>query len=89
MTRVPTPSAEVAHVAVPAASAFEEQPEIATPPLVKATVPVGVPKPPVTFAVKVTLVFWTDGLSEEASETAAVCLGTFTVCESVLDVLVA
>ena len=81
----PTLSPALLHVAVllfvaPAGSATALQPEIALPPSVKATLPVGAA--PTTVAVKVTLLPTTDGFAELANAAALVTL--FTICESAL-----
>ena len=81
----PTLSPALLHVAVllfaaPAGNATALQPEIALPPSVNATLPVGAV--PVTVAVKVTLLPTTDGLAELANAAALVAL--FTVCVSAL-----
>jgi hypothetical protein len=55
IARVPLASAEVAQTAEPAARATLPQPLIVTPSERKLIVPVGVPKLPVTVAVKLTL----------------------------------
>ena len=85
MLWLPTLSPALLHVAVllfaaPAGSATALQPEIALPPSVNATLPVGAV--PVTVAVKVTLLPTTDGFAELANTAALVAL--FTVCASAL-----
>src|SRR5690348_305055 len=71
---------------VPAVSAFVPQPEIPTPSLVKATVPVEGTLPPevfVTVAVKVTDESTVDGLPED--ETATLVASSFTDNEYAAD----
>ena len=85
MLWLPTARLELLHVAVlelavPAGSATALQPEIAPPPSVNATLPVGAI--PVTVTVNVTLVPTTDGLA--ALATAAVLVALLTVCVSEL-----
>ena len=66
--------------ALPAGNATALQPEIALPPSVKATLPVGAV--PVTVAVKVTLLPITDGLTELARVVPLVAL--LTACTNVV-----
>ena len=85
MLWLPTARLALLHVAVlelaaPAGSATALQAEIALPPSVNATLPIGAI--PVTVAVNVTLVPTTDGLAELA--TAAVLVTLLTVCVSEL-----
>ena len=79
MLWLPTVSAAVAQVALPALTACAVQPAMALPLLVNPTVPLGAL--PVTVAVNVTLVPSVDGLSELASVVLLAAL--LTVCVSV------
>jgi hypothetical protein len=82
MLCVPTPSADVAHVAVRALplplNVAAEQPEIDAPPSMKLTLPPGTL--PLTVAVNVTEAPCADGVSEVA--TAVVLPALLTVCDS-------
>ena len=85
MLWVPTLRPALLHVAVllfaaPAGSATAPQPEIALPPSVKATLPVGAV--PVTVAVKVTLLPTIDGFAELARVVPLVAL--LTACTNVV-----
>ena len=82
MLCVPTVRLLVVHAAIfeaePAGSATALQPEIALPPSVNATLPVGAD--PVTVAVNVTPAPASDGLPELDS---VVLLAVFTTCDQV------
>src|SRR5262245_33602574 len=73
MERVPVARADVVHVALPVAIAWDPQPAIVRPPSLNATVPVGTGEPE-SVAVKVTDWPAFEGLRPEPSVTAVLPL---------------
>ena len=76
---LPAVREEVIQVACPALKAALLHPEMALPPSLNVTVPVGAPVAEVTLAVKVTLCPRLDGLAEDMTVIAEATCCAFTV----------